>query len=142
MDEWLSAGDASFLDKTQRRMESFVGSSSILVLASHSTELLRKWCNRGVLLQHGRIVADGNISAVIAAYTGAPPPAAGGRHGEISIQADIAAGVPPEPLRRLDTHSGGCNAFGSQLEGPPDESFFASATRRWESGTSSYASAT
>ena len=36
MDEWLSAGDARFLDKAQRRMEAFVGSSSILVLASHS----------------------------------------------------------------------------------------------------------
>ena len=71
MDEWLSAGDASFLDKAQRRMETFVGSSSILVLASHSTDLLRKWCNRGVLLQHGRIVAQGDINEVIDAYTGA-----------------------------------------------------------------------
>jgi homopolymeric O-antigen transport system ATP-binding protein len=71
MDEWLSAGDASFLDKAQRRMEKFVGSSSILVLASHSMELLRKWCNRGVFLQHGRIAAHGDINDVIAAYTGA-----------------------------------------------------------------------
>jgi ABC-2 type transport system ATP-binding protein/lipopolysaccharide transport system ATP-binding protein len=71
MDEWLSAGDASFLDKAQRRMETFVGSSSILVLASHSTDLLRKWCNRGILLQHGRIVAQGDINEVIDAYTGA-----------------------------------------------------------------------
>ena len=44
MDEWLSAGDASFLDKAQRRMETFVGSSSIPVLVLHSTDLLRKWC--------------------------------------------------------------------------------------------------
>ena len=62
MDEWLSAGDASFLEKAQRRMETFVGSSSILVLASHSTDLLRKWCNRGILLQHGRIAAEGDIN--------------------------------------------------------------------------------
>jgi ABC-type polysaccharide/polyol phosphate transport system ATPase subunit len=68
MDEWLSAGDAHFLDKAQRRMETFVGSSSILVLASHSADLLRKWCNRGILLQHGRIVAHGDINDVIAAY--------------------------------------------------------------------------
>ena len=71
MDEWLSAGDASFLEKAQRRMETFVGSSSILVLASHSTDLLRKWCNRGILLQHGRIAAQGDINDVIDAYTGA-----------------------------------------------------------------------
>ena len=70
MDEWLSAGDASFLDKAQRRMERFVGSSSILVLASHSMELLRKWCNRGVLLQHGQIAAHGDIDEVVDAYAG------------------------------------------------------------------------
>jgi homopolymeric O-antigen transport system ATP-binding protein len=71
MDEWLSAGDARFLDKAQRRMEQFVGGSSILVLASHSTDLLRTWCNRGVLLQHGRIAAQGNVNDVVAAYAAA-----------------------------------------------------------------------
>jgi len=72
MDEWLSAGDARFLNKAQKRTERFVGSSSILVLASHSMDLLGKWCNRGIMLQHGRIVAHGDIEDVIAAYTGAP----------------------------------------------------------------------
>jgi ABC-type polysaccharide/polyol phosphate transport system ATPase subunit len=72
MDEWLLAGDARFLDKAQRRMEQFVGSSSILVLASHSTDLLRKWCNRGIMLEHGRIAASGNVDEVIATYIGTP----------------------------------------------------------------------
>jgi homopolymeric O-antigen transport system ATP-binding protein len=69
MDEWLSASDAGFLDKAQRRMEQFVDSSSILVLASHSQDLMRKWCNRGLLLQQGGIVTYGDINDVIAAYT-------------------------------------------------------------------------
>ena len=73
MDEWLAAGDARFLDKAQRRTEQFVGSSSILVLASHSADLLRKWCNRGILLEHGRIAAQGDINDVIAAYAGTVP---------------------------------------------------------------------
>jgi ABC-type polysaccharide/polyol phosphate transport system ATPase subunit len=68
MDEWLSAGDARFLDKAQKRMEQFVGSSNILVLASHSVDLLRNWCNRGILLQHGRVAAQGDINDVVAAY--------------------------------------------------------------------------
>jgi ABC-type polysaccharide/polyol phosphate transport system ATPase subunit len=77
MDEWLSAGDARFLDKAQKRMEQFVGSSSILVLASHSPILLSKWCNRGILLQQGRIVKQGDIKDVIATYTeGLPKPLA------------------------------------------------------------------
>jgi ABC-type polysaccharide/polyol phosphate transport system ATPase subunit len=73
MDEWLSAGDARFLDKAQRRMEQFVDRSSILVLASHSQELLRKWCNRGLLLQQGRVVSFGPIDEVIAAYMATVP---------------------------------------------------------------------
>src|SRR5207253_965388 len=74
MDEWLTAGDAQFLDKAQRRMEQFVGGSAILVLASHSLDLLRKWCNRGIMLQHGRIAAQGSIDEVMKAYIGVPPP--------------------------------------------------------------------
>jgi ABC-2 type transport system ATP-binding protein/lipopolysaccharide transport system ATP-binding protein len=122
MDEWLSAGDASFLDKAQRRMESFVGSSSILVLASHSMELLRKWCNRGILLQHGRIVAHGRIDDVIAAYTGAPPPApAGSEHADIPTQPDIATAMRDEPPRRLDIAARGCDAPVRELDVAPGE---------------------
>ena len=78
MDEWLTAGDVQFLEKAQRRVESFVRTSSILVLASHSLELVRQWCNRGVLLHQGRTVMIGSVEEVIAAYQrlvefGAPP---------------------------------------------------------------------
>ncbi|MGO8920864.1 MAG: ABC transporter ATP-binding protein [Stellaceae bacterium] len=79
MDEWLSAGDAQFLAKAHRRMEEFVRASSILVLASHSMELLQQWCSRGLFLQHGRIAASGDIAGVVAAYeesVGAARPAA------------------------------------------------------------------
>ena len=57
-----------FLAKAQQRMEQFVGSSSIMVLASHSQDLLRRWCNRGLLLQQGRVASYGSIDDVIAAY--------------------------------------------------------------------------
>jgi ABC-type polysaccharide/polyol phosphate transport system ATPase subunit len=68
MDEWLSAGDARFLHKAQARAVAFVKSSNILVLASHSMDLLREWCNRGIYLAQGRIAAEGAINDVIAAY--------------------------------------------------------------------------
>ena len=68
MDEWLTAGDAQFLEKAQRRVESFVRTSSILVLASHSLELVQQWCNRGILLHQGRAVMIGPVEEVIAAY--------------------------------------------------------------------------
>jgi ABC-type polysaccharide/polyol phosphate transport system ATPase subunit len=68
MDEWLTAGDAQFLAKAQRRIEDYVGRSSILVLASHSMPLLEQWCTRGILLHHGQVLAIGPVKEVIAAY--------------------------------------------------------------------------
>src|SRR6185312_11571363 len=57
MDEWLSAGDTRFLTKAKNRMASFVSRSNILILASHSMELLLEWCQTGILLDRGRLVA-------------------------------------------------------------------------------------
>jgi ABC-type polysaccharide/polyol phosphate transport system ATPase subunit len=54
-------------------MARLIGGSNIMALASHSMHLLREWCNRGILLQHGRIVVDGSIDAAIAAYEAAGP---------------------------------------------------------------------
>jgi len=68
MDEWISAGDARFLEKAHKRMADLIGSSNIMVLASHSMPLLREWCNRGILLQQGRIVVDGSVEEAIAEY--------------------------------------------------------------------------
>jgi len=68
MDEWISAGDARFLEKAHKRMADLIGSSNVMVLASHSMSLLREWCNRGILLQQGRIVVDGSVDDAIAAY--------------------------------------------------------------------------
>ena len=68
MDEWVGAGDAAFLNKARRRMEDFLSGTSVLVLASHSVPLLKEWCNRAILLDHGRIVAMGGVDEVVAAY--------------------------------------------------------------------------
>src|SRR3984893_18772591 len=68
MDEWIAAGDAAFLHKARQRMEEFLAGTSILVLASHSLSLLKEWCNRAILLDHGRIVAMGGVEEVTAAY--------------------------------------------------------------------------
>lgn len=56
MDEWLSVGDAEFKAKAEIRMRDMVAKSGILVLASHSLQLLRKECNKFVHLEHGRVV--------------------------------------------------------------------------------------
>ncbi|UYO53120.1 ABC transporter ATP-binding protein [Rhodopseudomonas palustris] len=77
MDEWIMAGDAAFITKAKQRVESFVAQANILVLASHSLETCRKFCNKGIWLDQGQIRALGPIEEVLDVYTGiVTPPAA------------------------------------------------------------------
>jgi ABC-type polysaccharide/polyol phosphate transport system ATPase subunit len=71
LDEWLAAGDAQFLAKAQRRMEEFVAGSSIVVLASHSLDLVRQWCRRAIYLHQGIARAIGPVEEVVAQYEAA-----------------------------------------------------------------------
>ncbi|MBB1087955.1 ABC transporter ATP-binding protein [Lysobacter sp. SG-8] len=68
MDEWVGAGDAEFMAKAKDRMQDRVGGAKILVLASHSVGLLRNICNRGILLEQGRIIYEGDITSALKNY--------------------------------------------------------------------------
>jgi ABC-2 type transport system ATP-binding protein/lipopolysaccharide transport system ATP-binding protein len=68
MDEWILAGDANFISKAQARIDSFVGSASTLVLASHNLDVCRRWCNKAAWLDRGRIEALGAVDEVIEKY--------------------------------------------------------------------------
>lgn len=59
MDEWIMAGDASFMSKAKVRIEAMVENADILVLASHSPEILLQWTNRLILIENGQIKEDG-----------------------------------------------------------------------------------
>lgn len=63
MDEWLSVGDADFQSKAAERLKRLVDNASILIIASHSPELIQNVCNRRISLEHGRIMADEPITA-------------------------------------------------------------------------------
>ncbi|MFH0823262.1 MAG: ABC transporter ATP-binding protein [Pseudomonadota bacterium] len=68
IDEAIGAGDLHFMQKADKRIASVMGLSRIMVLASHSLEILRKSCTKGVFLREGRIEAVGPIEDVIEAY--------------------------------------------------------------------------
>jgi lipopolysaccharide transport system ATP-binding protein len=68
MDEWLMAGDASFIDKARHRVETMVRGAEILVLSSHNTDIILRWCNRVIWMDAGRVRADGTPEEVLAAY--------------------------------------------------------------------------
>jgi lipopolysaccharide transport system ATP-binding protein len=57
MDEWLSVGDASFTEKANKRLKGLVDQAKILVLASHSKDVIEANCSVVVHLDHGRLIA-------------------------------------------------------------------------------------
>jgi lipopolysaccharide transport system ATP-binding protein len=70
MDEWLSLGDKEFAARAEKRMKSLVDSTEILILASHSRQLLMQNCNRLIWMEHGTIKMDGATEDVATAYFG------------------------------------------------------------------------
>ena len=68
MDEWLSVGDEGFKHKAEVRLTELVQATNILVIASHSLEVIVNTCNRAIWLEHGRIKMDGPASLVAGKY--------------------------------------------------------------------------
>lgn len=68
VDEGIGAGDAAFIDKATRRLDSFIAQAHILVLASHSEALIRRLCNKAILMKHGSMVAIGSVDEVFKEY--------------------------------------------------------------------------
>jgi ABC-type polysaccharide/polyol phosphate transport system ATPase subunit len=62
LDEGIGAGDAAFIEKANRRLKEFISATGILVLASHSESMIRQFCNKGALLERGKLKAFGEGS--------------------------------------------------------------------------------
>lgn len=70
MDEWLSVGDAAFNEKAEQRLNDLVKSSRILVIASHSRDLILKICTRVFWFEHGKLKMDASPEEVCKLYWG------------------------------------------------------------------------
>ena len=68
IDEGFGTGDADFCDRAEVRMKQFMESAATLFLASHSEELLKQFCNRGIVFSHGSIAYDGPLDAALNYY--------------------------------------------------------------------------
>lgn len=55
LDEMFSTGDADFQQKSKDRIHSLINSAKIFVFASHNTDLIKEYCNRVFLLEHGHL---------------------------------------------------------------------------------------
>jgi ABC-type polysaccharide/polyol phosphate transport system ATPase subunit len=68
LDEGFGAGDARFFERAKIRLEQFIAAAGTLILASHSEDLLRRFCRRGLVFNQGQIIFDGSLVDSLAFY--------------------------------------------------------------------------
>ena len=68
VDEVLAVGDAAFQKKCLGKMEEVSGEGRTVFFVSHNTQAVRQLCTRGILLEHGRVAADGPTDSTLAVY--------------------------------------------------------------------------
>jgi ABC-2 type transport system ATP-binding protein/lipopolysaccharide transport system ATP-binding protein len=68
IDEIIGAGDFHFMDKATKRLESAIEKAKILVITAHSNDIIRRFCNRIIVLNKGTIQFDGPVDEGIAFY--------------------------------------------------------------------------
>jgi len=68
VDEGLGAGDKYFIEKARAYVDYLLDKSKILIFASHSEHLLKRFCNKAVLLENGQVKANGPFEDVLRKY--------------------------------------------------------------------------
>lgn len=68
VDEVLSVGDASFQEKSKKRMQEMMGGGTTVLFVSHSIDQILEMCNRTVWLESGRVKMIGNTDMVCRKY--------------------------------------------------------------------------
>ena len=68
MDEVLAVGDASFQEKCFEIFARYKREGRTIVLVTHDLSAVDLYCDRAILLDHGRLLADGPPSEVTALY--------------------------------------------------------------------------
>ncbi len=68
LDEVLSVGDAKFRKKSEDKVMSMFDKGVTVLFVSHSLEQVRRLCNKAMILDHGKMVAFGDIDEVADTY--------------------------------------------------------------------------
>lgn len=68
IDEGIGAGDRFFAEKTKTTINDLLRQASILVLSSHDEKLINQFCNKGIIMNKGKIVMSGTTKEVLSYY--------------------------------------------------------------------------
>ncbi len=67
-DEVLGTGDRKFQKKCEKRMQNLLSGGTTLLFVSHSSDAVKRVCQKAMWLDHGTIQMTGNVNDVVAAY--------------------------------------------------------------------------
>jgi ABC-type polysaccharide/polyol phosphate transport system ATPase subunit len=107
VDEVLAVGDAEFQAKCLGRMESVEREGRTVVFVSHNLEAVTTLCTRAILLDQGRIAAEGPSLEVVDAYLSPPTSPTGEErqvedpHGSIALHSVSVIDESGEPVTAL-----------------------------------------
>jgi lipopolysaccharide transport system ATP-binding protein len=68
VDEVLAVGDAAFQRKSLGKMSQVADEGRTVVFVSHNLAIIQALCHRGILLEQGRVVADGPTAETVDDY--------------------------------------------------------------------------
>ena len=102
MDEVLAVGDAAFQEKCYDIYNRYKREGRTVVLVTHGLGAVTTYCDRALLLDHGRLVADGDAADVTSQYRRAIGMAADGSRPNAEIERWGARDVVVTGIRMLD----------------------------------------
>ena len=68
IDEVLSVGDAKFRIKSENKIKSMFDKGVTVLFVSHNTAQVRRLCTKAIILDHGKIIANGDVNEVCDIY--------------------------------------------------------------------------
>ena len=68
LDEVLSVGDAKFRKKSEKKIMDMFDTGVTVLFVSHTLAQVRRLCNKAMILDHGTLVAYGDIDEICAKY--------------------------------------------------------------------------
>lgn len=68
IDEILSVGDITFQNKCKKRIGELINGTTTVIFVSHSVEQVNDLCNKGIILEEGKLTSKGDIDKVCQLY--------------------------------------------------------------------------
>ena len=68
LDEVLSVGDAKFKKKSEQKIISMFDKGVTVLFVSHNTEQVRRICNKAIILDKGKLIAQGEVNEICDKY--------------------------------------------------------------------------